>query len=137
MGHLLESFGLVRGPGGLFEFTEQAHHRFQLALFPLARDVRGDLPHILFGLEELPSLPGTEHFVHQVPIDQGTQVHVRVAPADVELLHHILGAQRLRADQEESVHLGHAAVDAPLATESAPCLDELGLCFWQIHGSNV
>ena len=108
--------------------SSQALQRLQgwldLPALPFPRHDAKHPPDILLGLKVLLALALADHAPHQAPPDQFPQILVRVAPADLQVLHHLVGRQGPVAGHQEGVDLGHGAIDPPGAAHRAPLGDK-------------
>ena len=82
------------------------------------------LPDVAEAFEIFAPLAALVQPADDAPIAQGPQAHAGIPPADVQALHHVIGAQRDAADVEQGVDLGHGAVDAPGLAHLPPAADE-------------
>jgi hypothetical protein len=114
--------------GHVPQLVQPHQHRLHLALHPLTHDRLHQRPHIALRPEVLLAIPALVHSVHHPPVHQGPQRHARVATADLQPSHHVVGAQFLPGDEQQRVNLGHRARNAPRRAHLAPGRDEAVLC---------
>ena len=98
--------------------------RLDLAPATFAHDGLEHVPDIGVGLEVLLAVAQLVHAFDQTPIDQRPEVHAGVAAGDLELVHDVVGAERLAGDEEQGVDFRHRAVDPPVPAHFAPASDQ-------------
>jgi hypothetical protein len=84
-----------------------------LPALTLFDDAGGDLPHVGLRPVVVFARAGTMRFVYEVPVDERPEVHVGVAPAHVQALHDLVGAEGPLCAIKQGVDLRHGAVDPP------------------------
>lgn len=80
------------------ELVQGFEDGFEFAAFSFAGDLFGDFPDVLFGGEVFFSFAGDEDAFDKAPVDEFTDVHVGVAPGDVEFCHDLVCAEGVGHD---------------------------------------
>ena len=119
------TFFSPREPARLFlTGTKGLQGRLEFATLAFTGDDAEHPPDILLGFEVLLAFPFPDHAADQAPADQLAQVLVRVAAADLEILHDLIRGQGPVIGHEQGVDLGHGAIDAPGTAHRAPLGDK-------------